>query len=125
MRAGSEEVHGVQLGRGGVGRKFNDYHNFWKSEIFENVGTYLYIVGLRSGPLRADLMSAYSLGKFNSLLELQLHVARSNLCRVPITSRVDSPRQLQPTGFKASGSSKGNWKRQNKHLDGRRSENFD
>jgi len=35
-------------------RKFNDYHSIWKSEFFEKIGTYLYIMGLRSGPLRAD-----------------------------------------------------------------------
>jgi len=37
--------------------------------VFENLkfpkknGNHLYIIGLRSGPLRADLMLAYSLGK--------------------------------------------------------------
>jgi hypothetical protein len=31
-------------------RKFNDYHSFWKSEISPKNGTYLYIMGLRSGP---------------------------------------------------------------------------
>jgi hypothetical protein len=62
---------------------------------------------LRSGPLRADLISAYSLGKFNSLSELQLHAARRNVCRLPTTSRVNSHRQLKPTGLKASSSSKG------------------
>ena len=71
-------------------------------------------MGLRSEPLRADLMSAYSyLGKFRSLSKLQSHAARSNLCRLPTISRVDSQRQLQPTGPKTSGSSKGSWKRQN------------
>jgi len=79
-------------------RKFNDYYSFWKPEVSENVGTYLYIMGLRSGPLRADLMSAYSLVKFNSLSGLQLYSARSNLCRLPTTSRVDAQRQLSPTG---------------------------
>ena len=48
-------------------RMFNDYHSFWKSEISEFLWTYLYIMGLRSGLLRADFISAYSLGKFNSL----------------------------------------------------------
>ena len=39
-------------------RKFNDYYSFWKPEVSEKIGTYLYIImGLRSGPLRADLMS--------------------------------------------------------------------
>ena len=42
-------------------RKFNDYYSFWKSEFFENFGTYLCIMGLRSRTLRAELMSAYSL----------------------------------------------------------------
>jgi len=49
-------------------------------------------------PLREDLMSTYCLGYFNSLSELQFHVAKSNLCRLPATSRVDSKRQLPPTG---------------------------
>jgi hypothetical protein len=66
---------------------------------------------LRFGPLRADLMLAYSLEKVNSLSELQLRGARSNLCRLPATSRVDSHRQLQPTGPKAFDSSKGSWER--------------
>jgi hypothetical protein len=77
-------------------RKFNDYHSFWKSEISEKIGTYLYTMGLRSGPLRADLMLSYSLGKFKCLSVLQLHAARSNLCRLRTTSRVDTQRQLQP-----------------------------
>jgi hypothetical protein len=46
-------------------QKFNDYHNFWKTEISEKVAACAYIMDLRSRPLRADLMSAYSLGKFN------------------------------------------------------------
>ncbi len=57
-------------------------------------------MGLRFGPLRADLMSAYSLGKFNFLSDLQLHAARSILCRLPTTSRVDAQRQLPPDGLK-------------------------
>ena len=88
-------------------RKSNDYYSFWKSEVSKKNWTYLYIVGLRFGPLRADLMSAYSLGKFDSLSELQLHAARSSLCRLLSTSRGDSQQQLQPTGPKASCSSKG------------------
>ena len=56
-------------------------------------------------------MSAYSLGKFNSLSELQFHATRSSLCRLPAFSRVDSQQQLQPTGPSPSGSSKGGWKR--------------
>ena len=106
-------------------RKFNDYYSFWKSEISEKIGIYLYIMGLRSSPLRADLMSAYSLGKFNSLSDLQLHVARSIFCRLPSTSRGDSQRQLQPTGPKASGSSKGSWKRHNKYPEGGHPQHFD
>jgi hypothetical protein len=94
-------------------RNFNDYHSFWKSEISKKNGTYLYIMGLRSGPLRAPLMSAYFLGKFNSLFDLQLHATRSKLCRLPYISRGDSQQQLQPTGPKAFGSSKGSWKRHN------------
>jgi hypothetical protein len=48
-------------------RKFNDYHSFWKTEISQKLTTYLYIMGLRFEPLRADLMSAfYSLRKLNS-----------------------------------------------------------
>ncbi len=71
-------------------RNFNVYHSFWKSEISENKLTYLNFMGLRFGPLRADFMSAYSLEKFNSLSELQMLVVRSNLCRLPSTSRIDS-----------------------------------
>jgi hypothetical protein len=99
-------------------RKFNDYRSFWKFEISETFGTYLYIMGLRSGSLRADFMSAYSLGKFNSLSNMQLHATKSNLCRLHSTSRGDSQRQLQPTDPKTSKSSKGSWKRQNKHSEG-------
>jgi hypothetical protein len=105
-------------------RKFNDYYSFWKPEVSEKFGTYLYIMGLRSGPLRADLMSAYSLGKFNSLSDLQLHAARSNLCRLPNTSRVDSQRKLSPQGSKPSGSGKSSWKKQ-KYLEGGRFERLD
>jgi hypothetical protein len=42
-------------------RKFNDDNRFWKPEVSEKFATYLYIMGLRSGPLTTDLMSAYSL----------------------------------------------------------------
>jgi hypothetical protein len=93
-------------------RKFNDYYKFWKPEVSEIFGTYLYIMGLRSGPLRADLMSAYSLGQFNSLSDLQFHAARSNMCKSPATSRVDAQRQLPSTGSKPFGSGKSSWKKQ-------------
>jgi len=76
-------------------RKFNDYHSFWKAEISETFTSYLFIMGLRFEPLRADLISAYSLGKFNCLFGLQLHVDRSNLCCLPATSRGDTHRQIQ------------------------------
>ena len=82
-------------------------------------------MGLRSRTLRADLMSAYSLGKFNYLSHLLLHAARSNVCRLPTTSRVDSHRQLQSTVPKASGFSKGGWKKQNKSSEGGRPQHFD
>ena len=37
-------------------RKFtDDYHSFWKSEISEKTGTYLYIMGLHSEPLERRL----------------------------------------------------------------------
>ena len=39
-------------------QNFNDYYSFWKPEVSEKFVTYLYIMGLRSGSLRADLMSA-------------------------------------------------------------------
>ena len=84
----------------------------------------MYITALRSGPLRADLMSAYSLGKFNSLSDLQLHAARSNLCRLPATSRLDSQRQLPPQGSKPSRSGRSIWKKQ-KYSEGGRPERFD
>jgi hypothetical protein len=105
-------------------RKFNDLYSFWKPEVSEKIGTYLYIMGLHSSPLRTDLMSAYSLGKFNSLSDLQLHAARSNLCRLPATSRVDAQRQLPPPGSKPYGSGKSIWKKQ-KYSEGGRSERFD
>ena len=41
-----------------------------------------------------------------------MHAARSRLCRLPATSRVDAQRQLPPTGSKPFGSGKGNWKKQ-------------
>jgi hypothetical protein len=104
-------------------RKFNDYYSFWKPEVSEKFGTYLYIMGLRSGPLRADLMSAYSLGKFNSLSDLQLHAARSNLCRLPNISRLDVQRRSPPSGSKPSGSGKSSWKKQ-RHSEGGRTERF-
>ena len=69
-------------------------------------------MGCRSGSLRADLMLAYSLGKFNSLPDLQLHAARSNVCRLPATFRVDARRQLPSTGSKPSGYGKSSWKKQ-------------
>jgi hypothetical protein len=67
---------------------------------------------LRFGLFEGDLMSAYYLEQFNCLLELQLHAARSNLCRLPPTSRGDTLRQVQqPTSHKISSSSKISWKR--------------
>ncbi len=64
-------------------------------------------MGRRFEPFRAELMSSYSLGKFNYFSELQLHVARSNLCRLPSTSRGDTQRQSQPMGLKSYASNKG------------------
>jgi hypothetical protein len=81
-------------------------------------------MGLRSDPLRADLMSAYSLGSFNSLSELQLQVAISNLSKLPATYRVDAQRQLPSTGSKPCGFGKGSWKKQ-KYSEGGRSERYD
>ena len=53
--------------------------------------------------------------------ELQLHDARSNLCRFHATSRGDTHEQAQqPMGPKASSSSKSNWKGQNKYSEGGR-----
>ena len=100
-------------------RKFNDYYSFWKPEVSEKIGTYLYIMGLRSGSLRADLMSAYSLGKFNSLSDLQLHAARSNLCRLPATSLVELQRKISPQGSKPSGFGRSSWKKQKYSESGR------
>ncbi len=68
-------------------------------------------------------MSAYALDKFNSLSKLQLHDARSNLCRLPAISRVDSKWQLQSASPKTLGSSKGSWKRR-KHSEGGRPHHF-
>ena len=83
-------------------------------------------MGPCSGPLRADFMSAYSLGKFNWLSQLQLHVAISDLCRLPATSRGDTQRQIQQSkGPKTFGSSKSIWKGQNMHSEGGRPQFFD
>ena len=49
--------------------KFNNSFSFWKSEIPEKCVVYLIVLGLRSGPLRADLMFAYGLWKFKPLSE--------------------------------------------------------
>ena len=43
----------------------------------------LFVLGLRSGPLRVDMIFAYELGKFKSLYELHLHASRSSLSRLP------------------------------------------
>jgi len=64
-------------------RKFNYSYSFWKSEISEKRVVYLFVLGLRSGPLRTDLMSDDGLGKLKSLSELQLHASRSTLSRLP------------------------------------------
>ena len=86
----------------------------------------LYIMGLRSRPLRAYLMSTYSLGQFNYLSELQFHVVRRSLCRLPATSRGNTQRQVrQPTCPKTSSSSKRSWKGQNKHTEDGRSQCID
>ena len=107
-------------------RMFNDYHSFWKTEISEKYATYFYIMVLRSRPLRADIMSPYSIGKLFFLLELKLHVARSNLCRLPATSRGDTQRQAhRSTGQKTFGSSKSSWKGQNKRSEGGQFQSFD
>ena len=53
-----------------------------------------------------------------------MHAARSILCRLPTTSRVDAQRQLPPTGSKPSGSGKGSWKKQ-KYPEGGRPERYD
>ena len=56
----------------------NDSYSFSKSEISEKCVVYLFVLGLRGGFLRADLMSAYELGKFKlPLSELQLHASRN------------------------------------------------
>jgi hypothetical protein len=86
-------------------RKFNDSHSFWKSDISEKFSVYLFILGLRSGQLRAELMSGYGLNKFKSLSELQLHAARSNLVRLPPIQRTESP-QRPALGGKSEGARK-------------------
>jgi hypothetical protein len=64
-------------------------------------------MGLRFGPLRIDLMSAYSSENFKWLSKIKLHYSRSNLCRLPAASRGDTKRQAQqPTGPKTFGSRK-------------------
>ena len=78
-------------------RKFNDSYSFWKSEISKKCVVYLFVLGLRSGPLRADLMSAYGLGKFKSLSELQLHASRSTLSRLPTGTQ--KPETQKPMAY--------------------------
>jgi hypothetical protein len=51
-------------------RKFNNSYIFWKSEIYEEFLVYIFWSGLRSGPLRAYLMSTYGLRKVKLLFEL-------------------------------------------------------
>ncbi len=57
--------------------------------------------------------------------EFQSHAARSNLYRLPSTSRGDKKRQPQPTDLKPYASNKGSWKKLNKHSEGARSQYFD
>jgi hypothetical protein len=97
-------------------RKFNDSFSFWKSDISEKCAVYLFVLGLRSGPLRADLMSAYGLGKFKSLSELQLHASRSTLSRLPtVTQKAEAHKS---TTFHPRGAAprKGTWRGPNKPL---------
>ena len=97
-------------------RKFNDSYSFWKSEISEKCSVYLFVLGLRSGPLRADLMSAYGLGKFKSLSELQLHASRSTLSRLPAVTQ--KPEAQKSTTFhpRDAASRKSIWRGLNKPL---------
>ena len=97
-------------------RKFNDSFSFWKSEISEKCAVYLFVLGLRSGSLRADLMSAYGLGKFKSLSELQLHASRSTLSRLPTINQ--KPEAQKSTTFHPRGvaSRKSTWRGLNKPL---------
>jgi hypothetical protein len=96
-------------------RKFNDSYSFWKSEISEKCAVYLFVIGLRSGPLRADLMSAYGLGKFKSLSELQLHASRSTLSRLPTGTQ--KPETQKPMTYsKGALSRKSTWRGLNKPL---------
>ena len=75
--------------------KFNDSYIFWKSEISEKCDVYLFVVGLRSCPLRTDLMSAYGLGTFKSLSELQLRASRRALSRLPTgTQKHETQKQM-------------------------------
>jgi hypothetical protein len=96
-------------------RKFNYSYSFWKSEISEKCAVYLFVLGLRSGPLRANLMCAYVLGKFKSLTKLQLHASRSTLSRLPTGSQ--KPEVQKPMAYsKGALSRKRTWRGLNKPL---------
>jgi len=96
-------------------RKFNDSYSFWKSEISKKCVVYLFVSGLRNGPLRADLMSAYGLGKLKSLSELQLHASRSTLS-IPPTGTQKPEAQKPMTYSKGALSKKSTWRGLHKSL---------
>ena len=74
-----------------------------------------FVMGLRSGPLRADLMSTYRLRKLKSPSEFQLHASRSTLSRLP-TGTQKSETQKSMTYFKDALSRERTWRGLNKPL---------
>jgi len=57
----------------------NSSYSYWKDDIVVKAATYLYIGGLRVGALRADLMTNWQTGKYDSLLTLQNGAAKNSV----------------------------------------------
>jgi hypothetical protein len=75
----------------------------------------LFVLGLRSGPLRADMMFAYGLEKFNSLSELKLNTSRSSLSRLPSgTQKLDAEKPSTYVSPKAALYRKSTWRGRDK-----------
>jgi hypothetical protein len=70
-------------------QEFNSSYSYWKDDISVKVAAYLYIGGLKVGALRADLMTNWQAGKYDSLISLQNDAAKNSLWR---SARVNTPR---------------------------------
>jgi hypothetical protein len=81
-------------------QEFNSSYSYWKNDISVKVAAYLYIGGLKVGALRADLMTNWQAGKYDSLISLQNDAAKNSLWR---STGVNSPR----TGLLARTQNKG------------------